>query len=58
MTATNAPVPEAPDAPGGGTAAPAPVPAARSGAKAARPSRLPWRNPWGHPWFLEGFTCT
>jgi spermidine/putrescine transport system permease protein len=55
MTATNAPVPEAPDAPGG-TAAPAPAPAARSGTKAARPSRLPWRNPWGHPWFLEGFT--
>ena len=58
MTATNAPVPEAPDAPGasGGTAASAPAPAARSGTKAARPSRLPWRNPWGHPWFLEGFT--
>ena len=58
MTATNAPVPEAPDAPGasGGTAASAPAPAARSGTKAARPSRMPWRNPWGHPWFLEGFT--
>jgi spermidine/putrescine transport system permease protein len=57
MTATNAPVPEAPDAPGasGGAAAPAPAPA-RSGTQAARRSRLPWRNPWGHPWFLEGFT--
>jgi spermidine/putrescine transport system permease protein len=56
MTATNAPVPEAPDAPGaaGGTAAPAPVPAGPQAA--ARRSRLPWRNPWGHPWFLEGFT--
>ncbi len=56
MTATNAPVPEAPDAPGAGdgTAAPAP---ARAGTKAAaRRSWLPWRNPWGHPWFLEGFT--
>jgi spermidine/putrescine transport system permease protein len=58
MTATNAPVPEAPDAPGaaGGTAAPASAPA-RDGTQAtARRSRLPWRNPWGHPWFLEGFT--
>jgi spermidine/putrescine transport system permease protein len=54
MTATNAPVPEAPDAPSatGDTAAPA-----RAGTPAAaRPSRLPWRNHWGHPWFLEGFT--
>jgi spermidine/putrescine transport system permease protein len=56
MTATNAPVPEAPDAPGaaGGTAAPASAPAGPQAA--ARRSRLPWRNPWGHPWFLEGFT--
>ena len=53
MTATNAPVPEAPDAPGG-TAAPASAPAGPQAA--ARRSRLPWRNPWGHPWFLEGFT--
>jgi spermidine/putrescine transport system permease protein len=50
MTATNAPVPEAPDAPSETPTSARAVPPAR------RPSRLPWRNPWGHPWFLEGFT--